>query len=73
MAGSRSPYLRCDAAVQAAKERWNVCAFFADVNEWEEHTKITWREMFEGDEDACGVFRQARPSARGAGRAFSRC
>jgi len=33
-------------AVQAAKEKWHVCAFFADVNEWEESTKITWRDWF---------------------------
>jgi hypothetical protein len=37
------------AAVEAAAKRWHVCAFFADVNEWEEHTKITWRDMFEDE------------------------
>ena len=43
------------AAVNAAKERWNVCAFFADVKEWEESTKITWREMFEDNVDVWAV------------------
>jgi hypothetical protein len=43
------PIFEVNAAVEAAMKRWNVCAFFADVNEWEEHTKITWREMFEND------------------------
>lgn len=43
------PVSEVNAAVEAAMKRWHVCAFFADVNEWEEHTKITWREMFEED------------------------
>jgi hypothetical protein len=42
-------------AVRAAKEKWRVCAFFADVNEWEESTKITWREMFEESVDLWAV------------------
>jgi hypothetical protein len=42
-------------AVRQARERWNVCAFFADVNEWEESTKITWREMFEDSIDVWAV------------------
>lgn len=41
------PVSEVDAAVRAAKDRWNVCAFFADVNEWEEHTKVSWRALFE--------------------------
>jgi hypothetical protein len=41
------PVHEVDAAVRAAKERWNVVAFFADVNEWEEHTKVTWHTLFE--------------------------
>ena len=41
------PIHEVDAAVRAAKDRWNVVAFFADVNEWEEHTKVTWRTLFE--------------------------
>jgi hypothetical protein len=43
----RIPADEVHAAVQAAKDRWNVCAFFADVKEWEESTKIAWRELFE--------------------------
>jgi hypothetical protein len=43
------PVAEVNAAVEAAAKRWNVCAFFADVNEWEEHTKITWRDLFEED------------------------
>jgi hypothetical protein len=42
-------------AIQEAKERWNVCAFFADVKEWEESTKITWREWFEDTVDVWAV------------------
>jgi hypothetical protein len=43
------PVHEVSAAVEAAAKRWHVCAFFADVNEWEEHTKITWRDMFEDE------------------------
>jgi hypothetical protein len=43
------PVHEVDAAVKAAKERWHICAFFADVNEWEEHTKVSWRALFEDD------------------------
>lgn len=42
-------------AIQEAKERWHVCAFFADVKEWEESTKITWREWFEDSLDVWAV------------------
>jgi len=42
-------------AVLEAKERWHVCAFFADVMEWEESTKITWREWFEETLDVWAV------------------
>lgn len=41
------PVHEVNEAIQAARERWNVVAFFADVNEWEEHTKVTWRLLFE--------------------------
>jgi hypothetical protein len=54
--GSR--YIPADevhAAILAAKERWNVCAFFADVKEWEQSTKITWREWFEETLDIWAV------------------
>jgi hypothetical protein len=41
-----------DAAVALARRRWRVRAFFADVNEWEEHSKISWRRLFlEGEDD----------------------
>ena len=42
-------------AIRSAQEKWNVCAFFADVNEWEESTKITWREWFEEGLDIWAV------------------
>jgi hypothetical protein len=42
-------------AIQEARERWHVCAFFADVKEWEESTKITWREWFEDTVDIWAV------------------
>lgn len=43
------------AAIQMAKERWHVCAFFADVKEWEQSVKITWREWFEDIVDVWAV------------------
>jgi hypothetical protein len=43
------------AAIRAAKERFHVCAFFADVKEWEQSTKITWREWFEEELDIWAV------------------
>jgi hypothetical protein len=49
------PVLEVDAAVQAAKDRWHVCAFFADVNEWEESTKVSWRALFEDSLDVWSV------------------
>jgi hypothetical protein len=45
--GRPIPHAEVDAAVLAVKQRFNVCAFFADVKEWEESTKISWRSMFE--------------------------
>jgi hypothetical protein len=42
-------------AVREAMERWHVCAFFADVMEWEESTKITWRDWFEDIVDVWAV------------------
>lgn len=44
-----------DAAVEAARKRFHVCAFFADVKEWEESTKITWRARFEEIVDVWAV------------------
>lgn len=41
------PYSEVDSVIHAVKERWNVLAFFADVKEWEESTKVTWRKLFE--------------------------
>lgn len=49
------PMDEVDAAVHAAKERFHVCAFFADVKEWEESTKISWREVFEEIVDVWAV------------------
>jgi hypothetical protein len=46
------PVQEVDSAIALARKRWNVRAFFADVNEWEEHTKISWRRLFiEGEDD----------------------
>lgn len=49
------PVSEVDAAVHMAKDRFNVCAFFADVNEWEESTKVTWRALFEDTLDVWAV------------------
>lgn len=37
-----------DATVAAAFDRYEVCAFFADVREWEEHAKVTWPNLYGG-------------------------
>jgi hypothetical protein len=44
------PIEEVDDTVRAARDRWNVRAFFADVNEWEESTKISWRALFTEDD-----------------------
>jgi hypothetical protein len=41
------PAAEVDAAVAMAFERWNVISFLADVKEWEESTKIAWRQLYE--------------------------
>jgi hypothetical protein len=53
--GRGVPVDEIHAAIRAAKDRWSVRAFFADVKEWEESTKITWREWFEDDLDVWAV------------------
>lgn len=40
------PVMEVEAAVRNAFERWDVWAFFADVKEWEESTKVAWRNEF---------------------------
>jgi len=45
------PVEEVDSAVALARKRWRVRAFFADVNEWEEHTKISWRRLFLEDDN----------------------
>ena len=37
------PVMEAEAALRSAFERWSVWAFFADVREWEESTKVGWR------------------------------
>jgi phage terminase large subunit-like protein len=44
-----------DAAIQLAKAKWHICGFFADVKEWEESTKIKWRQWFEDIVDVWAV------------------
>jgi hypothetical protein len=64
------PVDEVNAAVSLARQRWKVRAFFADVNEWEEHTKISWRRLFlEGEDDerldeADGLYIWAVPGGR---------
>ncbi len=40
------PVHEVDAALDQAFESWTVWAFFADVKEWEESTKVSWREKY---------------------------
>lgn len=55
--GSRFiPAAEVHAAIQAIRERFHVCAFFADVKEWEQSTKITWRAWFTEEEDQLDVW-----------------
>ena len=49
------PVNEVEAAIQMAMAKWHVSAFFADVKEWEESTKITWRAMFEEIVDVWAV------------------
>jgi hypothetical protein len=54
--GTRTiPYDEIMATVQAVRKRFMVRAFFADVKEWEETTKIAWRELFEESVDVWAV------------------
>jgi hypothetical protein len=40
------PTHEVDAAVAMAFNTWKVWAFFADVKEWEESTKVGWRTLY---------------------------
>jgi phage terminase large subunit-like protein len=53
--GREVPVNEVLAAVEQIKARFHVCAFFADVKEWEETTKILWRKMFEDSLDVWAV------------------
>lgn len=53
------PATEVDAAVSWMFDRWDVAAFFADVQEWEGFTKVTWPERYG---DALPVW--AQPSGR---------
>ena len=44
--GDRVPTDQIDQAVEFAFTTWTVCAFFADVREWEGFTKITWSDRY---------------------------
>lgn len=43
---ARIPVAEVDAAVERMFDRWQVCAFFADVKEWESFVKVTWPERY---------------------------
>lgn len=38
-----------DAMVCAARDRWTVVAFFADVREWESYVKDKWAKLYKDD------------------------
>lgn len=40
------PVAEVDGAVIRAFERWNVVAFFADVQEWQGFVRVTWPERY---------------------------
>lgn len=56
------PVYEVDAAVEAAFDRWNPVAFFADVREWESFVHTTWPERY-GDR----LVVAASPQGRNAG------
>lgn len=43
------PAHEVDAAIAMAFRTWKVWAFFADVKEWEESTKVAWRKLYSDD------------------------
>lgn len=43
---SQVPVAEVDAAVEWAFQRWDVAAFFADVQEWEGFVKVTWPDRY---------------------------
>lgn len=53
------PATEVDAAVAWMFDRWDVAAFFADVQEWEGFTKVTWPERYKDE-----VTVWAQPSGR---------
>lgn len=40
------PVDEVDAAVARMFDRWSVCAFFADVQEWESFAKVEWPKLY---------------------------
>lgn len=44
--GWNVPVDAVDGVLERAFERYDVVAFFADVKEWEQSTKVTWPEQF---------------------------
>ena len=46
-----------DAAIRLAKAKWHVSVSVADVKEWEESTKIKWREWCEDAVDVGSAWR----------------
>jgi len=49
------PVDEVEAAIQMAMAKWHISAFFADVKEWEESTKIKWRAWVEDVVDVWAV------------------
>lgn len=49
-----------DAMVLAARERWNVVAFFGDVREWESFVKVSWPEVYRDDLQVWAVPQSSR-------------
>lgn len=47
--GSEVDAEEVDTAVMLAFERWHVCAFFADVREWESYVKTLWVDRHKDD------------------------
>ena len=50
-----------DAAVQRAFDRFDVVAFFADVREWESHTKVVWPERWRDELEVWAVPKGRQP------------
>ena len=61
--GYEVPVDEVDAAVARMFDRWTVCAFFADVREWESFTKVEWPKRYQDQLEIWAVPSGKEPQA----------